>query len=192
MKREHNGSKAMIFDGLDLLLKKRNGPCLSIVVEFFGEPTRRKYNEGILKAALEKASLLLANYDCPAKERNYMIAELQRFALSFDASKCSQGLGIFIAPDITRLVFFPFSVNEIILVADSFEIREVLRLRQYLSPYYIVHLDNQGARLWVGHAGHVQEIRDGQFPVIYIPETDKKTSGAERKILRAKVEAGVK
>jgi hypothetical protein len=189
-KQENKSGNRIIFDGLDLLLRKRTGPCLSIIIEFHSEPAKRKYNDRILHAALEKASRLLENYECRANDKQHVIAELQRFALSFDACKCDTALGVFIAHDVTRLVFFPFAVNEIILVADSFEIRDVLLLRQYLSPYYVLHFDKKNVRLLIGHADHLQEIRDDRFPVSlaiepHKPADDKRNpETAEQKIMQ--------
>ncbi len=127
----------------------------------------RKHNLELLKAALAKASLLLECDGSPAAKKDKIRSELERFTLTFDAARCSQSIGLFIAGDITRLVVFPFEVTEVVLLADSFEIRDVLYMRQYLSPYYIMVFGDNAVKLYLAEADNLQEIKDELFPLRY-------------------------
>jgi hypothetical protein len=153
------------FDALDTLLKKRTGPCVSMLIPFHAALSMRRHNPDLLKGALEKASLLLECDGSPVEKKEKIRAELERFALAFDATRCGQSIGLFVAGDITRLVFFPFEVNQAVIVGDSFEIRDVLYLRQYLSPYYIMVLGDRSVKLFLAEANRLQEIKDEFFPM---------------------------
>lgn len=122
---KHTEEALPTFDGFDLLLKKRDGPCLTMLLPF--REGAKKQNIDLLHRSLRTVSLQLQCYPCDPDRKDKITRELQMFALSFDPIKCDQSVGLFIANDITRLIFFPFAVEESVQVMDSFQIDDVLQ-----------------------------------------------------------------
>jgi hypothetical protein len=152
---------------VELLVQPGQGPCVSIVVGLHGELNQRKQNITLLNQALGKAQTALQNFSCSPEVRQLVSDRLESLVTRVNFDEPEGGIGLFVSPQVSTLVSFPFPVNEIVLVGNSFEAREILYLRQYLTPYYIASVTKTSVHLYKAHADSVQEIRDGGLPFIF-------------------------
>lgn len=78
----------------------------------------------------------------------------------------TQGIGFYLSSTIKRLVCFPFPVVERMLISDRFELRELMYKEDCATPYCVLLLTEQHARLFNGMLNSLSEVKDGEFPLI--------------------------
>jgi stalled ribosome rescue protein Dom34 len=71
---------------------------------------------------------------------------------------------LYVSPDISEIVKFPFEVEEKISVGNTFELRELLYLEETLMPYYVLTINGKKVRLFSGQYDKLKEIKDKNFP----------------------------
>ena len=147
---------------INRLLVAKHGPFLSILVPLHKTGRERMQNQAIINRAISKAKSVLKR---SATSVELMTKLLDQLDAPFKPNKPPQSVGLFVSPEISEFVCFPFRVTEKILVDDSFETRDLHYLKQYLAPYYTVLLTTHSARLFISQGAQFDEIRDGIFPM---------------------------
>jgi len=95
-----------------------------------------------------------------------MVNAIDKLAIQVDPVHAMDGLGIFVSPDMSRLVHFPFPVKEKVVVDNSFETRDLYYLEQFAKPYYVLKLTKNEASLFLLETGTVaREITNTHFPM---------------------------
>jgi hypothetical protein len=95
-----------------------------------------------------------------------MADSIDKLAAQVDPVHPSEGLGLFVSPDIARLVHFPFPVKEKVIVDKTFETRDLYYLEQFAKPYYVLKLTKNEANLFLLETGTVaREITNNHFPM---------------------------
>jgi hypothetical protein len=153
-------------DLVELLVQPVVGPCVSIVIGLHKELNQRKQNITLIRQAILKAHVALENFPCPVSTRQLIADRLDSLVKCVQLEQPEAGIGLFVSPQVSTLITFPFQVNEVMMIGNSFESRDILYLKQYLTPYYIVSLAKSSVRLFRAHADSMEEIRDG-FPFLY-------------------------
>jgi Bacterial archaeo-eukaryotic release factor family 3 len=75
------------------------------------------------------------------------------------------------------MVKFPFPVKEKIIVGSRFEIRDLLIAEKYHTPYLVLSINEQGARLYSGQMDQLHEIKDNNFPSTHTEEYEYNPPG---------------
>ncbi|MCF3107677.1 hypothetical protein LL912_02680 [Niabella sp. CC-SYL272] len=153
-------------NALSILRKEKGNTCISVILP----AGRFLKGKGLVKNevndALAKVRQLLDD-----EGREMEIKALMRYAdellETVDFTNNSEGLGLFISSGVKLAIRFPFPVEEKILVADHFELRELMYEASLATPYYILLLSEQGCRLFQGTWNAVSEIKDSHFPMLY-------------------------
>lgn len=161
-KLQSSGDMALV----DALLQKPVGPCVSIVVRQVQQANMQKQNLNKLHKEIKRAKAALDAYRTTEKMRASISEKLDKLIGSL-VPETEQGIGVFVSDEASGVIKFPFEVNEITLVADSFETRDLWYLKEYMRPYFVVVLAKKGARFFRGISGSLEEIRNGVFPVDY-------------------------
>jgi hypothetical protein len=157
--------------GEDLLaLQNEKGSiCVSVILPTHPLSPERRVDRPEAEKAIEKArTLLLHNY--PEPEVRPVMQSLQELLEQVDFDHNANGLGLYVSPAIRKMIRFPFNVEERVVVADRFELREVLYRLYYTSPYYVLIINGKGARLFEGSWDELTEISGADFPVAYEEE----------------------
>lgn len=149
---------------IDALIQEKNPPCISIII-----PTERavkKENYEVLKKSIQRAkeSLMRKAY---AEEMKTSIALKIDAALKTLPSTLLEGLGIYISSKQTRTILFPFPVKQKITVDETFELRDLFYLRQYLTPYYVLSFSKNTLQFYSASMDELEEIKDGNFPLLH-------------------------
>jgi hypothetical protein len=157
--------------GEDLIsmLREKGNICVSCIVPTHRLSPERRVDHLQLSKAIEKAEEQL-HYLYTEKEAVPLIQSMKELYEKIDFNHNAEGLGIFVSPHVKLLVQFPFPVQEKVIIADSFEIRDVLYKINYSHSYYILLISEKGARLFERAFSNITEIKDHHFPKEYHEE----------------------
>lgn len=87
-----------------------------------------------------------------------------------DFAHPEKGVGIFVAPGFSRLVYFPFVVKERMVLDNTFDVRDVLMSLGHIKVYHALLLSKGNTRLFSGEVERVKEIVNSDFPATYTEE----------------------
>lgn len=149
---------------LDTLLKSNEPACVSIII-----PTDRvntKKNIELLKKSIKEAKALLMARKLPDDVTNETITRIDMSIIRMPET-VSEGLGFYISQHQFAVVTFPFEVRHKVIVGGSFALRDLLYLKQYSVPYFVVNLSKKGVQLFKGVLDDLEEIKDEKFPMLY-------------------------
>ncbi|WP_026898252.1 baeRF3 domain-containing protein [Daejeonella oryzae] len=159
---------------LPAMQKEKGSICVSVIVPTHRLSPERRADQLEVEKAIKKAKDLLTS-----KFKNSDIKQLQQslddLFESIDFTKNLEGLGIYVSPKINRAVHFPFPVEEKIMVAHKFEMRELLYYSSYEQSYMVLLLSEKGLKLFEGSWDELNEIEDQNFPKEYVEEYDYST-----------------
>jgi hypothetical protein len=144
------------------LLAVHNTPALSITL-----PTNKRdksRNREALKRAVRQANMLIDNSECSMEEKKKLKSNLAAL-MPQTPHAISEGFGIYVSPEISQMVLFPFSVKAKTVLADSFEGRDLVYLKDFVTPYLVLVLSRKSVRLFHGGINILHEIEDEYFPV---------------------------
>lgn len=147
--------------GLDTLIREE-GPGISIILPIAQSEERKIYEA--LKKATQRARGILKDKSYPDEIKNLLNRKLDDSTrvLPHDLPG---GLGIFVSTSQSAVIKFPFPVRQKITVGNSFETRDLLYLRQYSEPYYVLTISNREVRLYSGVMDKFHEVSDVNLPM---------------------------
>lgn len=162
------------FDDLSLLLSNPESPCISLYL-----PTHRVHPENQqdpiryrnLLGQLEET--LALKYS--KKEVESLLSPFQ--ALAYDQpfwNHRTEGLAILCSPGIFEVFDLQTTVSELLIVADSFHTKPLLRMLQSSTRYQILVLDRHQAKLYEGDQHFLDEV-----PLSNLPSTIEEALGSE-------------
>jgi len=131
-------SQIMNHKEIQALIEERNEWCVSVIIPTHRTSPDRRVNSEILKKSVIHARTLLDKKKPPIDTYNMMVKSIDKLLDEFDPVHALDGLGIYVSPDITQMVHFPFPVKEKIIIDKSFETRDLHYFKQFSSPYYIL------------------------------------------------------
>jgi hypothetical protein len=136
-------------DRLQALLQVKSGPCVSIYL-----PTHRQHPDSEqdpirFKNALREAERLLSDGRSEAEVRALMDPVAARPNAEFWRHQ-SDGLAILRSPDALEVFRIPLRVPELVVVADSFHVRPLIRSLNLSERYFLLALSQNGVQLFEG------------------------------------------
>jgi hypothetical protein len=164
----------LIDDDLHMLQNAKGNICISIIVPAHRRSPERRADILVIEKAVDKAKQLL-NYKYPGQEKiKPLLSSMDELFQGIDFMHNEEGIGLYISSDLKLSVKFPFAVDEKVIVADSFEMRDLLYKVNYTNPYFVLVLSEQGARLFQGKWDNLLEIKDNNFPMKYEDDYEHK------------------
>ncbi|MDH5379275.1 MAG: hypothetical protein OEW75_00380 [Cyclobacteriaceae bacterium] len=160
----------MTIEILDLLFSEKKGPCLSVIIPLHKLSPQRMLNAELFRKAIQRGVSIIKRREIDPGISEHMLAKLDSFAAEFDPNVSLNGIGIFISPNVSELIQFPFSVKEKVLLDENFETRDLYYLKQLMAPYYVLALGKKEVHLYTAQGDHFMEIKDGHFPMKYEEE----------------------
>jgi hypothetical protein len=133
-------------EDLKSLLQATGAPCISIYL-----PTSRRFPEKRqdplrYRKLVDQAAALLKN----APEAQGMIATLRALEQESHWERSLDGFAVFLSPTHAAAYRVPASVPEIAVVADSFHVKPLLRLKHEVTRYFVLAVSQKSARLYEG------------------------------------------
>ncbi len=148
------------------LIQERNDWCVSIIIPTHRTSPDRKIDTEVLQQSIRHAKSILIGKRPPMDVYNLIINSIQKLELEFDPIHATEGLGLFVSPDMARIVHFPFPVKEKVIVDKSFDVRDLYYLEQFSKHYYVLQLTKDEAHLFLLEAGAMaKEVINTYFPM---------------------------
>ena len=79
----------------------------------------------------------------------------------------TEGLGVFYSaddPDEILVLELPRSVPELVVVANSFHIKPLIRILQSADNFHVLALTRESAKLYLGNRDSLEEVKASEFP----------------------------
>jgi len=148
------------------LIQEKNEWCVSIIIPTSRTSPERKVDSEVLQKNINHSKFILSKKNLPASIYEGMASSIDKLADQVDSVHAQDGLGLFISPDMARIVHFPFPVKEKVVVDRSFETRDLYYLEQFAKPYYVLKLTKNEANLFLLESGTAgREITNTHFPM---------------------------
>ena len=158
-----------IADQLQSLQKTKGTICVSIILPTHRISPDKRVDLLAFKRSIAAAKQLL-QFKYTVSNIQPLLDAIDDIYQKIDFSHNSDGLGIYISSDVKLSVQFPFPVEEKVMVADNFEIRDLLFKANYSAPFLVILLTKKEVRLFKGLWNELTEIVDQNFPKIYEEE----------------------
>jgi hypothetical protein len=152
------------------LIATHDCPCASILLNLHRPGNMLKQNLNTLSKAVKKTRESLDIFNTTDNTKRTISERLDQLAAMFVNDGTAIALGLFASETQKQLVTFPFPVNECTVVGKSFQTRDVLYLRQYLKPYFVVNIGKDEIHLFRGAGESLTEVRDGGFPLSLVDD----------------------
>ena len=158
----------MLNQGIEQLLEESGAPCISVILPMQRLSRNRANNPEVLNNALSLAkNLFFISYSQPNKEIDGVIKKLDDLAESIDFTHLEDGIGLYVSPNISKLVIFPFPVIEKVKVGNTFEIRDLLYYQNTILDYSILSISKRHIHLYDAHEKKLTEVKNKEFPINY-------------------------
>ncbi len=159
----------MLGQSLLNLQQEKGNICVSVIVPTHRLSPERRTDQLEVERAISKAKENL-QYKYNANDTDPLIKAMDELYDTIDFNHNTDGIGIFVSPHVKHLEHFAFPVKEKVIVADNFEIRDLLYQVNYSHPYYLLFLTEKGARLFEGELNRLTEVKGTDFPKEYTDE----------------------
>jgi hypothetical protein len=133
---------------LKLLMEIHRGPCVSVFMPMHRSGPETQQDLIRFKNLIREAEERLITRGIPAPEARALLESAQKL-LQGDLfhQHQSDGLGMFLSPEVFRCYLLPFAFKELMFVADRFHIRPLLPLLSGDGRYYILAISQNKVRL---------------------------------------------
>jgi hypothetical protein len=147
------------FDDLRALAERRQWPCVSLYLpthragrkETQGDPIR-------LKNAVAEAKEQLARADYPKDSISALLEPAGRLVTSRDFwLRRADGLALFLAPEFFQFYRVPLQLQDEVVVADHFSVRQLIPLFSEDGRFYILALSQKRIRFFEATRSSIQE-----------------------------------
>ena len=152
-------------NNLKLLMEIHRWPCVSVFMPMHRSGPETQQDPIRFKNLLREAEERLIAQGLPAPQAKELLESAQTL-LQGDLfhQHQSDGLGMFLSPEVFRTYLLPFVFKELVIVADRFHIRPLLPLLSGDGRYYILALSQNKVRLLQGTHHSVNEVPLADVP----------------------------
>lgn len=140
--------------------------CVSVIVPLHQLPSKKMADPLQVQKAITKAKANMA-LKHSAELCRKLGGALDDLYDQIDFTEYAEGIGLFVSENVKEKVWFYLPVKEEIVLSGSFSVRDWLYQRPVSQSYFVLHLDEKGARLFKGTFNHLQEIQDAKFPRMF-------------------------
>src|SRR4030066_1749482 len=160
-----NPMNVLTRNNLNLLMAVHKGPCVSVFMPMHRSGPETQQDPIRLKNLIREAEERLITRGIPAPEARELLESAQKLLLGdlFHQHQ-SDGLGMFLSPEVFRYYLLPFVFKELVIVTDRFHIRPLLPLLSGDGRYYILALSQNKVRLLQGTHYSVNEVSLADVP----------------------------
>lgn len=146
------------------LQRSTNGVCVSIIVPTHHLAEERAGDRVRVKNAVHIAELALARRYGEQNVKK-LVQKIKDAAHEIDFVHETNGLGVYVSGNFSKVVRFPFPVEEKLIINNRFHIRELIYGNKSFIDYYVILLSRKGTRLFKNELLGLAEIRNSNFPL---------------------------
>ncbi|MCJ7747485.1 MAG: hypothetical protein MUP27_07055 [Desulfobacterales bacterium] len=152
-------------NNLKLLMEIHQGPCVSIFMPMHRSGAETQQDPIRFKNLLQEAEELLIARGLRSPETKELLGPAEKLLQDgLFRQHQSDGLGMFLSPEVFRYYLLPFVFKELVIVTDRFHIRPLLPLLSGDGRYYILALSQNKVRLLQGTHYSVNEVALADVP----------------------------
>ncbi|WP_027994755.1 hypothetical protein [Simplicispira psychrophila] len=150
---------SLALDYPSVLLRNEEAPCLSLY-----QPTHRQHPDNVQDPIrfrnLMKEMEASLRQQYPQREVGPLLAPFEALA-NDDAfwNHTSEGLAVLSAPGVFRVYQLPRPVTELVVVADSFHTKPLLRITQSADHYQVLGLSRNSFKLFEGNRDSLRQVQ---------------------------------
>ena len=152
-------------NNLNLLMEVHKGPCVSVFMPMHRSGPETQQDPIRLKNLIREAEERLIARGLRAPEAKELLGPAEKLLQDglFHQHQ-SDGLAMFLSPEVFRTYMLPFVFKELVIVTDRFHIRPLLPLLSGDGRYYILALSQNNVRLLQGTHYSVNEVSLADIP----------------------------
>lgn len=155
---------------VDNMLGEKGKPCVSIIIPTKRFGHERQQNHELIEKAITRCQILVKHSSWQKEQIHQLQEKLDLLQERIEQIRLEEGLAIFISPDVFKIYCLPFPVTEKVMLGDSFELRDLIYLSQFLRPYYLIAVSKSRVRLLKGSGRDLHEVLNNDFPRKYTEE----------------------
>lgn len=144
-------------------------PCISLILPVSRTSPGKTTDPERVKQAIDYAKGMLLQ-QCGEAVAGPLVLELDKLADKVDFLHNPDGLGFFVSPLLSKLVYFPFPVEEKIRIEDTFDLKDILYAGQYYHKYALLTISHKEVRLLKTSGEKPEEVKDKNFPFHFTEE----------------------
>ena len=150
------------------LIDHHSTACVTIVQPLFRTSPGRQQNDLILRKSIEKVKQLMKmKTKGDGFDNDEIIQRMEELYHGIDLVHCAEGIGLYISPQLSRMIDFPFQVQEEINYADHFSALALYRLLFSNRTYWLLSVRQESVHLYKGEGKELTEVLNHQFPLFY-------------------------
>lgn len=150
----------------DLATLTPNGyPAVSLLMPTHRTPPENLQDPIRLRNLLSEARRRLERDESISREvATQVYDEIAGAAESVDLRQVGEGLALFASPGQVHIRLLDTPVHERVVIADTYEVRDVVADAARRHRYWALVLSEQPTRLWSGDGAHLVEVTSHGFP----------------------------
>jgi len=156
-------------ESIKRIRENKQAPCVSVIIPTHKiSPERAVDPIEVSKIIKQVSDNIIFKYGI--KKGAELVAKLEVLQGTIDFTHGTEGLGLFVSPEISEIVKFPFPVVEKTTVGNRFETRDLVYLDNYLEEYFLLSISLNETKLFRGNGKVLTEIRGDDFPRKYVDD----------------------
>ena len=125
-------------------------PAVSVIMPFEPKMSLKTELAHSLKTAADKVEQeLLQNY--PGELGELVMHKLRAIIKDLNFNTHKKSIAIYVSPVFEKVLYLDISVEEKIIVDESFEIRDLVYSKKQLHKYLVLLLSNKVSRIYLGN-----------------------------------------
>jgi hypothetical protein len=143
---------------LKTLMEKSKGPCVSIFMPTYRTGAKSQQNLIRFKNLLKEVEEQLNANGLRPPEAKELLKPAQELLWDAPFWRQSNGLAMFLSPEVFRYYFLPFDFEELTIVADHFHLKPLLHLLTGDGQFYILTLSQNEVKFFQGTRDFIKEL----------------------------------
>lgn len=128
-------------------------------------PQNRQDPIRVKQLVKEAAERLLQEFS--KREAETLLIRMEELANSIDHRNTLDGLALFVNQDFARAFYLPFTLNERVVVDETFFTRDLVHAINRSTRYWVLALSEKPTRLFEAMREDLTEITSDGFPIIH-------------------------
>ena len=154
-----------------ILSHKNENPCITILFPTHRTSPERRKDALLFSNLIEETKNLLQLIDhTEAFQKKIVLDELDAYLKIIDFTHSEDGIGIYISPTVSELIYFPFEVEQKVQIDTIFYTRELRYFQQTQMDYGIVALSQKRVNIYLAQGPKIQLVHNDNFPLDYTEE----------------------
>jgi hypothetical protein len=132
-------------------------PAVSIILPFEPKMNTKSELAYSLKVATNKVENELKN-NYPAELATLVVEKLRSIVASLNYTTHRKSIAIYVSPVFEKVVYLDIPVNEKVVVADSFEIRDLVYSKKEVQQYLVLVISGKESKMYRGNGLTLSKI----------------------------------